>query len=73
MSIKLKQTRTIDDASRLVARERSLSITLTKQESEWLDAGLSRLIDARHKAGKLEEVDQLLAFASRFYQARTPA
>ena len=52
--------------------ERSFTVTLTQQESEWLDAGLTRLIDARHKAGKLEEVDQLLAFSSRFFNARTP-
>jgi hypothetical protein len=73
MTIRMKQTRTIDGASKLVAQERSFTITLTQQESEWLGAGLSRLIDARHKAGKLEEVDQLLTFASRFYHARTPA
>ena len=54
-------------------QERVFTITLTQRESEWLEAGLCRLIDARHKAGKLDEVDQLLTFASRFFQARTPA
>jgi len=56
-----------------ITQERSFTITLTQQESEWIESGISRLIDARHKAGKLEEVEQLLAFASRFYHARTPA
>ena len=69
MTIRPKQTRTIDGASKM---ERSFAITLTEQQIKWLEAGLTRLACARHETGELKEVDQILAFSRLFSNALTP-